>query len=214
MINDNQVVFIENLLLWHKLNKRDFFWRHNISPYRIMIAEFMLQRTRAEQVEPVYKKFLQQYPDVITLSKAKYKSVAKYTDKLGIHWRAKHFIDAAKYIVKELNCKIPDNRNDLLKIPGIGDYVAGAILTVCYNKTEFVIDSNIARFINRYYGLNLNGEIRRKKEIILKSKKIFNFSYTRKLLFALLDFTAIICKPNNPECSICIFLNYCKYEKK
>jgi A/G-specific adenine glycosylase len=171
----------------------------------------MLQRTRADQVEPVYKQFLKQYPSVISLSKAKTKDVAQYTKHLGIHWRAKHFITAAKFIVKEYKGRIPANREKLLAIPGVGEYVAGAILTVSFQKPEWVIDSNIARFLNRYHGLGLQGEIRRKKEIIELSKQFFNHKNPRKLLFGVLDFTALVCTPRNPKCVECPIKNNCKY---
>ena len=84
-----------------------------------MIAEFMLQRTRAEQVEPIYKQFIKSYPTVAALSKAKTKEVARYTKHLGMHWRAQHFIEAAKFIVKEYKGRIPADRKKLLVIPGV-----------------------------------------------------------------------------------------------
>lgn len=197
-----------------KLYKRDFIWRHNPTPYKIMIAEFMLQRTKAEQVEPVYRKFLKQYLHIFKLAKAKVSEVSCYTKSLGLHKRGKNFTLAAKYVVKHNQGAFPAERHALLEIPGVGDYVAGAILTVCFNKPEYVIDANIARFINRYYGLNLKGEIRRKKEIIDKAKRLFNYSDTRNLLFALLDFTALVCKPLKPDNENCILRRTCKYHIK
>lgn len=134
-----------------------------------------------------------------------------FTNNLGLHKRGKNFILAAKYIVAHYQGMFPEERQILLKIPGIGDYVAGAILTVCFNKPEYVVDANIARFINRYYGLHLSGEIRRKRQIIEKAKALFNYSDTRKLLFALLDFTALVCKPANPDHNNCILKLSCKF---
>ena len=174
-----------------------------------MVAEFMLQRTKADQVEQVYKRFLIQYPTINRLAKAKEKSVAKYTNSLGLHGRYKNFIAAAKYVVNELNGEFPKTQKEMLEIPGVGDYVAGAVLAVCSNSADYVIDSNIARFINRYYRLGLTGEIRRKKIIIEKSKKLFKTDNQRDLLFALLDYTALVCKPIKPDCDRCIF-NKCK----
>lgn len=191
--------------------KRTFIWRSNSSPFKIMVAEFMLQRTKAEQVEPVYKKFLQQYPDILSLSKARINSVAKYTSSLGLHKRALVFIAASKYVIKHCKGNIPKTRKELLKIPGVGDYIAGAIMAVCYNNADYVIDSNIARFINRFYGLKLSGEIRRKKMIIEKSKELFQTKDQQKFLFALLDFTALICKPIRPACSNCPLKNNCNF---
>ena len=198
---------------WQKF-KRQFPWRKNPTPYTIMIAEFMLQRTRAEQVDPIYKKFLKQYPTIFHLAKAKSKSVSKYTSQLGLHWRYKHFISSAKYVVKNLNGKFPHTRKELTNIPGVGDYVGGAIAAVCFYNADYVIDSNIARFINRYYNINLTGEIRRKKIIIEKAKKLFRVKDQRKFLFAILDFTALICKPKKPLCFECPIKKNCKYQNK
>lgn len=208
------IVFIQKQLLnWQKKNFRDFPWRHTKNPYQIMIVEFMLHRTRAEQVVPVYNYFIRKYPDVQTLAKAKEKEIKKVTEHLGLHWRSAYFIKAAKYIIEHYRGKFPQEREALLKIPGIGDYVAGAILTVCFNRPEYVIDANIARFINRYYGLHLKGEIRRKRQIIEKARELFNYPDTRNLLFALLDFTALVCKPLNPEHASCILKSSCRYLK-
>lgn len=177
-----------------------------------MIAEFMLQRTKAEQVEPVYKKFLQQYPDIKLLSKSKLKSIEKYTASLGLHKRSSNFIKAAKFIVNDLNGLFPQTRKELIKIPGVGDYVGGAISAVCFNKADYVIDSNIARLINRYYNLQLVGEIRRKKIIIDKAKQLFKVKDQKTFLFAILDFTALVCKPIKPLCYECPIKKSCRYK--
>lgn len=197
-----------------KFYKRHYPWRIKPGAYKIMIAEFMLQRTKADQVEPVYKKFLQQYPTIKHLSKAKAISVSKYTNSLGLHGRYKKFIDAGKFVITKLDGKFPKSQAALKKIPGVGDYVAGAISAVCFNTADYVIDSNIARFINRYYNLNLNGEIRRKKTIIEKAKKLFVHNDQRNLLFAILDFTALICKPTKPICFECPVRRNCKFQNK
>lgn len=205
---------ILNLLEWLDNNIRKFSWRQKPTPYKILIAELMLQRTKAGQVEPVYKKFLQQYPDISSLHKAKLTSVEKYTSTLGLHWRANNFINATKFIVNNLNGVFPETRKDLIKIPGVGDYVGGAISAVCFNKADYVIDSNIARLINRYYNLQLTGEIRRKKIIIEKAKKLFKLKDQKTFLFAILDFTALVCKPVKPWCFQCPIKKSCKYKSK
>ena len=202
------------LLNWFMLERRDFPWREFSDPYRIMIAEFMLHRTRAEQVVPVYETFLKKYPIVDVLANADELEIKKVTEHLGLHWRSGHFIRAAKYVIKNFDGEFPDKRKDLLKIPGVGDYVAGAILTVCFNKPEYVVDSNIARFINRFYGLKLKGEIRRKKQIIDISKELFNIKEPGTFLFAILDFTFKTCKARTPDCENCILNISCKKMKQ
>ena len=199
------------LFLWHKKNYRDFPWRHTKDPYRIMIAEFMLHRTKAEQVVPVYLEFIEKYPDIEILARTNFKDIKKVTEHLGLHWRAKHFSEAAKYIIENHNGKFPEDYGKLREIPGAGEYVAGAISTVCFNKPAPVVDSNIARFINRYFGLNLSGEIRRKKKIVELSAKLFEYENPGDLLFAIVDFTSLICKPVKPLCGKCPLKNDCKY---
>ena len=197
-----------------KFYKRHYPWRIKPGAYKIMIAEFMLQRTKADQVDPVYKKFLRQYPTIKHLSKAKAKSVLKYTSSLGLHGRYKKFIDAGKFVITKLDGKFPKSQVELKKIPGVGDYVAGAISAVCFNTADYVIDSNIARFINRYNNLRLDGEIRRKKIILAKAKKLFTFKDQKNLLFAILDFTALVCKPTKPICFECTVKRSCKFQDK
>ena len=198
---------------WHSKNYRTFPWRQYSDPYRIMIAEFMLHRTHADQVVPVYLAFLEKYPAIDALAMADERDVKKVTEHLGLHWRSAHFIKAAEYIIKYFDGEFPDTRVDLLRIPGVGDYVAGAILTVCFNRPEYVVDSNIARFINRFYGLQLKGEIRRKKEIIELSKELFNIQEPGTFLFAILDFTYKVCKPQSPDCNSCVINHLCEQGK-
>ena len=194
--------------------RRDFPWRHKITAYRIMIAEFMLQRTRADQVAPVYASFIREFPDVKRLSEASIEAISAYTSHLGIHSRAHYFKDAAVFIVKRHNGRIPPHREDLLEIPGVGEYVAGAILAAAFRKSDWVIDSNIARFLNRLHGLSLKGEIRRRKIVIQKSKELFQYTDPRKLLFSVLDFTALVCTPRTPHCPSCPLRRHCRYNAK
>ena len=205
----------KNLINWYLQYGRDFPWRYTTDPYNIMIAEFMLHRTKAEQVVPVYIKFIEKYPDIFSLAKARYSDIKHITRHLGLHWRSKHFIEAARYVIKNYDGSYPDNYDDLRKIPGIGEYIAGAILVISFSKPAPVVDSNIARFINRVWNLNLEGEIRRKKEIIQISNSLFDCGNPGKFLFALIDFTSMICKPRKPECEKCFVKHkICKYSSK
>lgn len=201
------------LFLWHKENYRDFPWRHTKDPYKIMIAEFMLHRTRADQVVQVYQDFIKKYPDIDSLAGADPIEVSKVTEKLGLHWRGRHFTNAAIFIKDKFKGRIPDSRDKLLSVPGIGEYIAGAILTVVFNKKEWVVDSNIARFLNRFYGLKLRGEIRRKRQLIEISRRLYQTTRLKQLTFALLDFAALVCKPIKPVCNSCIVKIKCNYWK-
>lgn len=201
----------KRIIKWYQVNERDFPWRNTTDPYKIMIAEFMLHRTKAEQVVPVYLEFIKKYPDIETLSTAKSNDIIKLTAGLGLHWRSKHFIESVKYIIGRHNRKFPEDYDDLRKIPGVGEYTAGVITTVCFKRPAPVVDSNIARFINRYWNLKLKGEIRRKKAVIDIAMELFTCDKTEKFLFALIDFTALICKPRQPECIKCFLKSTCKW---
>jgi A/G-specific adenine glycosylase len=194
--------------------RRDFPWRHTRDPYKIMVAEFMLQRTRAEQVAPIYVDFIKKYPNIEKLSKARISSVSTFINHLGLRNRSAKFVNAAKYVISQFKGVFPKERQLLLEIPGVGDYVAGAIMTVSYGAQEYVVDSNIARFINRCYGLNLIGELRRKKQIIDIAKQLFNYPNTRDLLFALLDFISFYCQPSKPDHKKCSLNNVCNLKEK
>ncbi len=198
------------LINWYKKNGRDFPWRDTSDPYKIMIAEFMLHRTRAEQVVPVYNDFIQKFPDVFALSKAKTEEIQKYTETLGLHWRYKHFIESATYILENFNDNFPDDYRLLSTIPGIGEYISCAISIIAFKKPAPVVDSNIARFVNRYYGLNLDGELRRKIEIVRIAYELFKYKYPDIFLFCIIDFASAICKPRIPLCKNCPVKKGCK----
>ena len=205
---------IHNVVInWNKRQGRDFPWRHTKDPYKIMIAEFMLHRTKAEQVVPVYLEFIREYPDIFSLAEASYENVKNVTEHLGLHWRSKHFTEAARYIVENFSGRFPDDYSELRKIPGIGEYIAGAISVICFNKPAPVVDSNIARFINRVWGLKLKGEIRRKKEVVQIAKELFSCKNPGRFLFALIDFTALMCKARDPECQKCWLRLECRTHK-
>ncbi|MBI1933613.1 MAG: DNA glycosylase [Ignavibacteriales bacterium] len=174
----------------------------------------MLQRTKADQVENVYLNFIKDYPNIQSLSKADIKNVKLLIKSLGLPAKANLLVEAANFIVNNFQNKIPCEKNKIIKIPGVGDYTTGAIQAICFNNAEYVIDSNIARFINRYYNFQLIGEIRRKREIIEKAKEIFIINNQKKILFSILDFCNLFCKPKNPNCNFCLLKSYCKYLNK
>jgi len=199
----------QTIIEWHYKSGRDFPWRNTKDPYKIMIAEFMLHRTKPEQVVPVYREFIKKYPDVHSLAEADPENIKNVTRHLGLHWRSKHFLESAKFIVNRCNGQFPDKCDELREIPGVGEYIAGAIMVVVFRKPVSVVDSNIARFINRFWDLRLSGEIRRKKEIVRIAEKLFDCDNPGKFLFAMVDFTTFICKPRNPECKNCSLKGIC-----
>ncbi|PNE18213.1 hypothetical protein V511_12755 [Mesotoga sp. Brook.08.YT.4.2.5.1] len=202
----------EVLVAWFAKNRRNYLWRNEVSPYKVMISEFMLQRTRAEQVVPVFEEFIRRYPQLSSLSDAGGQDVSRILSPLGLRWRSDHFIKAAQFITREYGGTFPESASALLEIPGVGDYIAGAILTICFGVPYPVIDSNIARFLNRFHGLNLKGEMRRKRVLIEKAHEFFTSKEPGTLLYSILDFTSKVCILRAPKCDSCCLRDICSYE--
>ena len=108
MLNELEDVIRKNILRWYQKKGRDFPWRHTKDPYKIMIAEFMLHRTRAQQVLPVYQDFVKSYPDVESLVVALPTKIKEVTKHLGLHWRAQHFLGSVEFVLNTFNGRYPD----------------------------------------------------------------------------------------------------------
>lgn len=140
--------FQNKMLTWFEKNGRDFPWRNTTDPYKIMIAEFLLQKTHVRKVEEVYLEVIDNYPDLVTLSQADQKDLEDIIRPLGFINRAERLISAAKKIINEYDGNIPDVLEELLSINGIGNYIATAILIFAYDKKKVVIDTNVIRILD------------------------------------------------------------------
>ena len=204
-------IFRRKILDWFYEYGRDFPWRHTDDPFRVLIAEIMLRRTKADQVKPVYSSLFNRYPDVGSLASADDKQLERILYPLGLKWRYPAFKLVAQALKEKYNCMVPETREELTRLPGIGDYVAGAVLTIAYKKPEWMVDSNIVRLFKRYFGLDTTKEGRRDKHIITLAKIYTSGEDPRAVNLAILDFTALICTPRNPKCQCCPVKTDCKY---
>ena len=195
--------FSIDLLKWWSVNARHFPWREERDPYNIMIAEILLHRTRAENVVPIYLKFITEFPNVKTLSEAYMGDIFKILRPLGLAWRVNLLKRAATIIEREFSGQIPMDKEKLLGLPGIGDYIASAIRVFSSDTEDPLIDTNTVRIICRIYGISINDGLRREgimKELYrqLRCKtdpKVFGFT--------LIDLAAGVCHPKVPECKKC-----------
>jgi A/G-specific adenine glycosylase len=201
----------ENLVEWHKKHARKYPWRQSHDPYEILIAEIMLRRTRADQVVPVYINFLNHYPTIESLFKANEKQISKLTQPLGLYWRNRNLVRLAKHIVYEHDGKIPENRRELVLIPGVGEYVAGAFLSFFLNRKEWIVDTNIIRVFSRFFGIEIHGDGRRNKEIVKLAKAYVDCNYPREANLAIIDFAALICKKFKPLHQKCLVNDECHH---
>lgn len=213
-------LFRGKIIHWFNKNKRNYPWRETRDPFKILIAEMMLRRTKADQVKAVYDRLFAEYPDVETMAKAKNEELEQILYPLGLKWRTPAFGLVAREVQAKYQCRIPEAREELTTLPGVGEYVAGAVLSVAYGKKEWIVDSNIVRLFRRYFGIKTSKEGRRDKHVVKIAKMYVSRKDPRKANLALLDFAALICLPRNPRCPQCTISDTChsralgKEEKK
>ena len=203
----------KKILKWYDLNKRPLPWRKNVSlqkrQYYTLVSEFMLQLTQVSTVIPYFNRFIKNIPTIEKLSKYDDRKLIKLWEGLGYYSRVRNLKKTAQIVVKNFKGKLPDNFEDLLSLPGIGNYTASAILAIAFNKPYIPLDGNIERLLKRYLYLKKDKEIQ--KDNLIQKKSIFGIS-TRSNDYAqaLMELGALICKPNNPLCHHCPILKKCK----
>lgn len=206
--------FRQQLLDWFYKCGRDYPWRNTDDPFKVLIAEIMLRRTKADQVKPVYTALFDRYPSVESLAGASDEQLERILYPLGLKWRSPAFKLVAKEIRERYNCRVPEVREELITLPGIGDYVAGAVLAIAFKKTEWMVDSNIVRLFKRYFDVVTSKEGRRDKHIIDMAKKYVRGEDPCGANLALVDFSALICTPRKPKHSYCPLREDCQYYLK
>lgn len=191
------------LIKWYQENQRDLPWRHTSDPYKIWLSEIMCQQTQVATVIPYYHRFLEKYPTIEALSQAEEDSVYKLWEGLGYYSRAKRLMLCAKAVVGEFGGVFPRTYKEMVKLPGIGPYTAGAVLSIAYGVKEPAIDGNVMRVYSRYYGITQD---------IGKpgAAKAFDPYVRRDLPEQMSDFNqglmelgAVVCTPANPTCEAC-----------
>ena len=158
-VKKNKEDKIQQIFLnWYKVNKRDLPWRKLWGnklpkPYYIFVSEYMLQQTTVGTVKKRFKEFILNWPTIDALASISNTSILSFWSGLGYYSRATNLLKASKIIKKKFKSKIPEDYNDLIILPGIGDYTAKAILGIAYNKAVMPLDANIERILARIYGL-------------------------------------------------------------
>ncbi len=210
-------ILTKKILNWYDFNKRKLPWRKKISSskkqYYTLLSEFMLQQTQVATVIPYFNKFIKQIPNFHSLAKVENRKLLKLWEGLGYYSRARNLKKTGKVVIKNFNGKLPDNFEELITLPGVGNYTASAILAIAFNKPYIPLDGNIERVLKRYLYLKKQSEIQ--KENLIKKKDIFGKSLrSSDYAQALMELGALICKPNNPVCSQCPVNENCKSYKK
>jgi A/G-specific adenine glycosylase len=206
--------FQQTLLNWFDTNGRQFPWRNKrLTQYQIIIAETLLQRTKAGTVSKFYRQFINYFPDWAVLAKANTVTISKYLKPLGLYrQRAKRLKALAAEIVKRKG-KLPKDRAELESIPFMGQYIANAVELIIFKKPLPLIDVNMSRLLERYFGKRKMADIRYDPYLQELSYKIVNHQRAKEINWAILDFAALICSKKSPRCNICIFKRKCNYFK-
>ena len=210
-------IITKKILNWYDLNKRKLPWRKNVSQskkhYYTLVSEFMLQQTQVVTVIPYFNRFINKIPNLKKLSKIPDRELIKLWEGLGYYSRVRNLKKTAKIIISKYHGEIPNNYEDLISLPGIGNYTANAILAIAFNKSYIPLDGNIERVLKRYLYLKKDKEIQ--KDNLIEKKSIFGISSRASdYAQALMELGAMICKPKNPECSKCPISKNCKSYKK
>lgn len=204
------MIFSEILIVWYLKNNRELPWRKTKNPYFIWLSEIMLQQTRVAQGMNYYLKFTENYPTVSDLANASETEVLKMWQGLGYYSRARNLHFTAKYITNELNGKFPSTFKEIITLKGIGDYTASAIASICFDEPTAVVDGNVYRVLARYFGIqtpiNSSSGIKEFKEL---AQNLIDKNQPGTFNQAIMDFGAILCKPQNPLCDECPFSESC-----
>src|SRR5207245_1865476 len=142
--------FTRKLLAWWARAARDLPWRRTRDPYRVLVSEFMLQQTQVARVAEYYPRFLERFPDIDSLARARPKAVREAWDGLGYYARASNLHALAKQ-VSGVGGQVPDDPEELIKLPGVGRYTAAAVATFAYERSVSAVDTNVARVIRRVF---------------------------------------------------------------
>lgn len=203
---------IEPLLTWYDNHARILPWRDNPTPYRVWISEIMLQQTRVEAVKPFFERFLVALPTVESLALVEEDKLLKLWEGLGYYNRARNLKKAAIQIIEEFEGRLPKDKNQLLKLSGIGSYTAGAIASIAYGQKEPAVDGNVLRVIARVTADDsdiLSAKVKKALEehllLIMPEERARDFNQ------ALMELGATVCVPNGPpKCCKCPWENFCQ----
>ncbi len=199
--------FVRRLLAWYRVHKRALPWRRTADPYRILVSEVMLQQTQVDRVIPKYREFLRQYPSIEALARASVDAVRETWYPLGYNIRPVRLHAIARTVVEQFDGRIPDEREALLTLKGIGPYTAGAVLSFAYGRRAPILDTNVRRVLQRvFYGMvpQRDGHLWTVAEAVLPARATSDFNQ------ALMDLGATICVARTPRCAACPLRAMCR----
>jgi len=206
-------LFAKRLLRWHEKNKRDFPWRRTTNPYKILLAEQMLRKTTAKQVEEIFEAFVSKFDTPEKLKRGSSAEIRKIIRPLGLeHGRTVLLKKMATALVKNHQGEVPRSREELLELPGVGEYTASGVMCLAYGEDVPMIDRNVIRIAQRIFSISCRGESRTIREIATFLRDAMLEGKSKQINLAMLDFAAKVCKAQRPSCSSCFLSDICEHK--
>jgi A/G-specific adenine glycosylase len=217
--------FTRRLLAWWADAARDLPWRRTRDPYRVLVSEFMLQQTQVSRVAQYYPRFLARFGSIEELARARPNAVREAWDGLGYYARASNLHKLAKHVTRRHDGRLPDRPEELVKLPGVGPYTAGAVASFAYEKAVPAVDTNVARVVRRvFFGGAQSREQyspRHPKGLLPAPGAREIWSLTRALVpksgkrawkfnQAIMELGALICVARKPKCAECPVRPVCR----
>lgn len=200
----------QKLLKWYDQNQRDLPWRRTTDPYHIWISEVMLQQTQVNTVIPYYKRFLKLLPNLKTLADADSNNVLKVWEGLGYYARARNFKKAASIVLNKHQGQVPEDEGSFRELPGVGEYICAAVLSIAFKKPLAVVDGNVKRVLARLLCIDQPVNNSRNHTIFSEAAGLL-LARRKPHLFnqAMMELGALICRPKNPDCLNCPLQKFC-----
>jgi A/G-specific adenine glycosylase len=200
---------VKALIHWFHQDAIDYPWGDNPTPYRVWISEIMLQQTVVSAAIEHFIQWMKLFPDIMTLAKAEEQAVLKAWEGLGYYSRARNIHKGARYITDSHSGIIPGSYDELIKIPGIGDYTARAILSLAFSQAYPVLDANVRRIGQRLLALR-EWQVRDDKRLLIQLESLIPHDSPGVFNCALMQLGQILCRVRSPECSLCPLSKSCQ----
>lgn len=203
--------FVQLLLKWGEKNRRSFPWRKDKTPYKVLLAEILLQRTPASRVETFFPKFIKKFPSPQTIITTDVDSIKQFFQPMGLKKRVEWLVSLMKKVCDIYNCEISDREEELVKLPGVGLYTARAIMCFAFEKDVAIVDSNVARVLSRvFHGSDVTKRPSEDDGLWTLAGDIVPKGMGVLYNEALLDFAALVCR-KSPLCHSCLMNGICEY---
>jgi A/G-specific adenine glycosylase len=204
--------FRRRLLAWFRRHGRDLPWRRTRDPYHIVVSEFMLQQTQVSRVLEYYPRFLERFPTIEHLARSRPQAVMEQWDGLGYYARARNLHALARHVTRRLGGSLPAHPDELVKLPGVGPYTAGAVASFAYEQPVPAVDTNVARVLRRFFIGAHHAPRTTHRALRDLAASIMPKSGKRAWQFnqALMELGALLCVARQPRCGECPVRGGCK----